>query len=210
LKIPNPPILIITERKLTGEERLLDVVEKVFKGGCKWLMVREKDLARQDLIKLVNKIVDVAGSYKATVIVNNDFETAVACDADGVHLTAAASISNVRRIIGSDKMIGVSAHSLEETLKAEREGADYVTLSPIFKSISKKFDTRQPLGVNRLRDIVNKVSIPVIALGGINAENAKLCIEAGAAGVALLGYVMAAGDPCEAVAKLTSLFITSH
>jgi len=202
LKIPNPPLLVITDRKITGEERLIDVVEGVFRGGCRWLMVREKDLPRQELSKLVCKIVKIAGDYGAVVVVNKDYEVADACGAGGVHLPWGFPIEESREKIGPNKLLGVSAHSLEEALEAERRGADYITLSPIFKTVSKKHDNHPPLGVEKIREVVRKVSIPVIALGGITRYNVKLCLEAGASGVAVIGSIMASDNPEEATREI--------
>ncbi len=105
------------------------------------------------------------------------------------------SVEEARERIGPEKLLGVSAHSLEEALEAERRGADYITLSPVFKPVSKQHDPRPLLGVEKLRETTTKVSIPVIALGGITRENVKLCLEAGASGVAVLGNVMASNNP---------------
>lgn len=203
-RIPDPPLLVITDRKLAGgENRLLKIVEEALRGGCRWIMVREKDLPKEELTKLACGITGIAKDYGAAVVVNTDLEAAAKCNAAGVHLPWGLQIEEARRKIGREKLLGVSTHSLEEALEAERSGADYITLSPVFKPTSKQ-DTRKPLGLEKLREICLKVSIPVIALGGITEENASLCIEAGAAGVAVLGAVMASGNPKKTVEEIIS------
>ncbi|HID04941.1 MAG TPA: thiamine phosphate synthase [Aigarchaeota archaeon] len=204
-KIPDPPLLVITDRKLAGGgDRLLTVVESVFRGGCRWVLIREKDLVNTgELIKLTCKITDMARSYGAVVQVNTDCGAAAKCNASGVHLPWGKPVEIVRERLGQEKLLGVSAHSLEEALEAEKRGADYITLSPIFKPISKP-KPRNPVGVEKLKEIASRVSIPVIALGGVTGDNARLCVEAGAAGVAVLGYVMASEDPERTVKEIIS------
>jgi thiamine-phosphate pyrophosphorylase len=137
------------------------------------------------------------------VVVNGDVAAARAAGAHGVHLPRNQSVARAREALGAGAVIGVSAHDEAEAAAAEREGADYVTLSPVFASISKP-GYGPGVGLEGLARIARRVSIPMVALGGIDAGNAALCLAAGARAVAVLGAVMAAPDPRTATARLVA------
>jgi len=194
-RLPDPPLLVITARAFTRRP-IRAVVAHVFAGGCRWLMVREKDLADRALAGMVRDFLEIARPYRALVTVNGNVEVAAETGAHGVHLQRADQVKPARQRLGRRALIGVSAHSLEEALEAARAGADYVTLSPIFASISKPgYGPPGDEGLEMLRAVARAVRVPVVALGGITAQNTPRCLEAGAAGVAVLGRVMGALDP---------------
>ncbi len=193
MRLPQPPLLVITDRRL-ARQPLLPLIEAILAAGARWVMVREKDLTGAELTELTRAIVERARRAGALVVVNTHASVAAACGADGVHLPQGFPVAEARRIVGPGRWVGVSTHSREEALQAAEEGADYITLSPIFPSISKP-GYGPPLGLETLREVARAVPIPVIALGGITPENARACLEAGAAGIAVLGAVMAAEDP---------------
>ena len=195
-RLPDPPLLVITDRTMT-ERPLADVVEAAFKGGCRWLMLREKDLDATAREALAAEIMAVAKPYGAQVIINRDY----AASADGIHLPQGCSVSEARRLVGPGGLIGVSAHSLNEARSAAEAGVDYVTLSPIFLTASKP-GYGPTLGLDGLRQIADSIPTPIIALAGVDADNAAACLKAGAAGVAVMGGVMAAADPEAATAAL--------
>ena len=193
MNLPQPPLLVITDRRL-ARRPLLAVIEAILTAGGRWVMVREKDLPEDELASLVRAIIRLARRVGGGVVVNTWASVAAACEADGVHLPQGLSVAEARRIVGPGRWVGVSTHNLEEALRAVEEGADYITLSPIFPSVSKP-GYGPALGVETLRMVARAVSIPVVALGGITPENARACREAGAAGIAVLGSVMTAEDP---------------
>ncbi len=200
MSLPEPPLLVITDRRMA--RRLLPaVVAEALAGGCRWLLVREKDLPQSALIALVKEILDLARPYSAWVGVSADAQATIEAAAHGVHLPQGADVQSVRAQIGATRWIGVSAHSRSEVEAAAAVGADYVTLSPIFPTQSKP-GYGPALGLTTLRRVAQAAPIPVIALGGITAENAASCIEAGAAGVAVMGEIMRAADPATAVQRL--------
>ena len=199
-EIPRPPLLLITDRKLVGE-RLLEVVEESLVAGCKWVMIREKDLPVGELEKLIKQFIRLAEKYSAKLVLNGYPELVVKHNLYGVHLPWGFSIREVRAIVGEERLVGVSTHSVEEAIKAEKEGADYITLSPIFKSISKK-DYDRTLGLETLGYVAKRVSVPVIALGGITPENAGECVKHGAKGVAVIGTVLLSRNPRQTVKLL--------
>ncbi len=193
MKLPEPPLLVITDRRL-ARRPLLYLIEEILGAGARWIMVREKDLPEDELTSLVRALLEPARRVGAFVVVNARASVAAACGADGVHLPQGFPVAEARSIVGPGRWVGVSTHNLEEALRAAEEGADYITLSPIFPPTSKP-GYGPPLGLETLREVARAVSIPVIALGGITPENARACREAGAAGIAVLGSVMAAEDP---------------
>lgn len=196
MRLPQPPLLVITDRR-RARRPLLELLEELFAAGVRWVMVREKDLPETELAALVEEVVRRARAWGAAVVVNGHAGVAAACGADGVHLPQGFSVAEARRLVGPDRWVGVSAHNLEEAQRAAAAGADYITLSPIFTPVSKP-DYGPPLGLEALRQVARAVPIPVIALGGITPANARSCLEAGAAGIAVLGGLMEATDPQEA------------
>ena len=194
--LPEPPLLVITDRTMT-ERPLVEVVEAVFEGGCRWLMLREKDLDAAAREILASEIIELAKPYGAHVIVNRDF----VAGADGIHLPQGCSVTQARKLAVEGGLLGVSTHSLDEAMRAADAGADYVTPSPIFPTASKP-GYGPALGLDGLRHVADSIPIPVVALGGVDAHNAAACLEAGAMGVAVMGAVMGADDPEAAVAAL--------
>ena len=195
-----PSLLLITDRNNTALP-LSDVLAQALRAGCRWIMIREKDLATAELCPVVEATVTVAKDFGATVSVNNDFTAASICKVKAVHLPQGQPVATIRRVMGPETLIGVSAHSVAEAQLAAAEGANYVTASPVFATDSKPGygPALEPEG---LAQIVASVRIPVLALGGVTAENAASCIAAGAAGVAVMGSVMRAQNPGAIVGDL--------
>tara|TARA_A100001037_G_scaffold292967_1_gene308971 strand:+ start:22 stop:645 length:624 start_codon:yes stop_codon:yes gene_type:complete len=195
-----PSLLLITDRNNTALP-LSDVLAQALQAGCRWIMIREKDLATAELCPVVEATVIVAKDFGATVSVNNDFTAASICKVKAVHLPQGQPVATIRRVMGPETLIGVSAHSVAEAQLAAAEGANYVTASPVFATDSKPGygPALEPEG---LAQIVASVRIPVLALGGVTAENAASCIAAGAAGVAVMGSVMRAQNPGAIVGDL--------
>jgi len=173
----------ITDRRSAGgPEALLALIERNARLGVEWFQIREKDLDGRALAALVAGAIRRAPAAK--VIVNSRLDVALACGAAGLHLPADSPPPRaLHPVCPPDFLIGVSCHTAEELVRAEREGADYAFFSPVFRPLSKD-DPRPVHGLDGLRRACSLVRIPVLALGGITAENAPLCIEAGAAGIA--------------------------
>ena len=196
MRLPVPPLLLISDRS-QARRPLDEIAAAAFAGGCRWFSLREKDLPVAERRALLGKLVALGGRYGATVSVHEDIDTAIHASADAVHLPSGASPEVARgRLPGA--LIGASAHSAEEASALLHTGADYVTVSPVFISASKP-GYGPALGVDGLASIVAQAPGPVIALGGITAENAALCLSAGAQGIAVMGEVMRAADPQAAV-----------
>ncbi len=187
-----PPLLVISDRR-QARQPLQQVVEAVFAGGCRWFSLREKDLPAEDRGALLRDLVALGRRYGAVVTAHEDIEAVAAVGADGVHLPSGGSPAAARaRLPGA--LIGASAHSADEASALLRAGADYVTASPVFITASKP-GYGPALGLDGLARIVAQAPGPVLALGGITAENAAACFTAGARGIAVMGEVMRAADP---------------
>jgi thiamine-phosphate pyrophosphorylase len=185
-------LLVISDRHQAGRP-LVEIAEAVFAGGCRWLSLREKDLPPEERCSLLAALVALGHRFGAAVTAHEDIEAVAAVGADGVHLPSATGPETARARL-PERLIGVSAHSAAEAASLLRAGADYVTVSPVFLTASKP-GYGPALGLDGLSRIVAEASGPVIALGGITAENAASCIAAGAIGVAVMGEIMRAADP---------------
>jgi thiamine-phosphate pyrophosphorylase len=157
-----------------------EVAARASRDGVEMIQIRAKQLSARDLDSLVRTVLRVARN--ASVLVNTRTDVALACGAHGVHLPAGSmSPETIRRIAPAGFLVGVSCHTLDELQAAEREGADFAVYGPVFPSVTKSLS---PIGIEAFREAVASVRLPVYALGGVTAENAPQCIQAGAAGVA--------------------------
>ena len=192
----KPLLCYVTDRRslagapdLAGKV-LLQKIEQAAKAGVDWIQIREKDLCGQELVKLAEQTILRAGS-SSSVLVNDRVDVACAAGAAGVHLGEnSLPPSEVRKLVNrggarANFLVGVSAHSLEGALQAEQAGADYVIFGPVYTTPSKA-GFGEPQGVQRLKEVCNRLTIPVLAIGGITQENAGECVVAGAAGIAAI------------------------
>lgn len=177
---------------------LLQRIEQAAKAGVDWIQIREKDLSGRELTNLVGQAIPRVASGTA-VLVNDRVDVALVTGASGVHLgERSLPLSEAKkfvgqRLAGKKFLVGVSAHSLEGATQAAHEGADYLIFGPVFATPSKA-GFGQPQGLQRLGDVCHRVTIPVLAIGGITLENARDCMAAGAAGIAAIRLFQDADD----------------
>lgn len=188
---------------------LHDSIRRAAAAGAGWIQIREKDLETRALLELARNAVAETRPTPVRVFVNDRLDVALAAAAAGVHLGEKSlpleAVTGWRRSAGrSDFLIGVSCHSLESARVAARGGANYIFFGPVFATPSKAA-FGQPQGIERLREICASVEIPVLAIGGVNAENARACIAAGAAGIAAIRLFQEAKDEGELAALLKAI-----
>jgi thiamine-phosphate pyrophosphorylase len=193
-------LLVITDRH-QARHPLEAVAAAVGRGGGRWLLFRDKDLGQRERRDLALRLARIAAEQGFAFSVSVDIELAAAVGATGVHLQAAAQVAAARERL-ADAVIGLSAHSLADVAAAAAAGADYVTLSPIFLTESKP-GYGPALGIESLRTAA-AIGIPVLALAGVTAATAGVCLAAGASGVAVMGEVMRAQDPACVVRELVA------
>ena len=183
----------VTDRAWTGKQSLYEQVECALKGGVTCVQLREKDLNDEDFLKEAIEISALCKQYGVPFFINDNVEIAIRCHADGVHVGQDdMDAGQVRKRVGDDMMIGVSVHSVEEALKAVKDGADCLGAGAVF-STSTKTDTNI-LKKETLRDICNTVDIPVVAIGGIGKSNISELAGTGIDGVAMVSAIFASND----------------
>jgi thiamine-phosphate pyrophosphorylase len=191
-KLEDIDFYMITDSNLTKNGIVSDVSNAV-KAGCKIVQYREKGKSTKDMIDEAKNLKKICND-KAIFLINDRIDVALAVDADGVHVGQDdIDITTARRLLGDDKIIGLTVHNLEEAFKAERLGFDYIGVAPIFKTDTKK-DALEPCGIEMIKTIRNKVNIPIVAVGGINKQNLKGVICAGADSAVSINAVLASND----------------
>jgi thiamine-phosphate pyrophosphorylase len=192
---------VITDRRAAGGRRLRTVVRDALEGGARLVQLREKNLDGGPLLDLALELVDEVRRVDARLLVNDRIDVALAAGADGVVLPADSFPTEVaRRLLGPTRVVARSTHSAAEVARAAYEGCDFVLFGPVFATPAKAA-YGPPQGLEALRAAAAQ-SIPVFAVGGITADNARQAIDAGARGVAVIREVMEAADPRRSVRRL--------
>jgi len=194
-------VCIVTDRHATRSRPLASVVRAALEGGARLVQLREKDLEGGPLLSLCEELLVETRRFGAKLLVNERIDVAVAAGADGVVLPADSFPTAVARsLLGEGKIVGRSTHSAVEVERAVRDGCDFAFFGPVFATPSKAA-FGEPQGVERLASVA-KLGIPLIAIGGIDANNASRTIAAGAHGIAVIREAMSAADPKAAVERL--------
>lgn len=185
-------------------ETLLSVCEKVLENGATFLQIREKDLNKAAFEQEAAQLQALCSRYHVPFVVNDSVEIALQCDADGVHVGQSDIKGRyIRAMIGPDKILGISAGTVEEAIAAEKAGADYIGVGAVFGTSTKK--NARNLTIEKLQEIRSAVQIPVVAIGGIHAANLMQLSGSGVDGVAVISAIFAAEDPGKATAQLRIL-----
>lgn len=198
-------LYLITDRKQVRNSNLLAVMEGALRGGVKAVQLREKDLSSKELYDTALGMRELTSRFGAKLFINDRIDIALAADADGVHLGGESMpVRAARKLLGKDKLIGVSCHDRASALAADEKGADFITFGPVYDTPSKA-RYGDPVGIAALRETAGLLRIPVIALGGVKRENAGEVISAGAHGIAVISAIIAADNPENEAAELTAL-----
>ena len=188
-----------------NEEKFLKTIEEAILGGVSVVQIREKTAETLDFYNLAVKVKEITTKYDIPLIINDRVDIALAIDADGVHVGQSDMPCDVtRRLIGEDKILGVSAATIEEAKKAENDGADYIGTGAVFPTKTKK--DAESITKKDLTDIAKSINIPVVAIGGITIENAGELKDTGIAGLSVVSAIMSADDPKKASKKLLNIF----
>jgi len=198
----NYDLYIITDQRISHVKSHLEVAEAVLAGGATVIQFRDKEMEDSEAIEVCRKIYELTKKKGIPFIVNDRVEVAKIVKADGVHLGQEdQSLDFARKILNQNQIIGISVETVEQAIKAEKEGADYLGVGPIYPTATK-LDAGRELGVARLKEIKEAVNIPVIAIGGINENNLEEVLKVGADGVAIISAVVGAPDITQACRKL--------
>lgn len=183
----------VTDRTWLGNETLYEQVEKALRGGATLVQLREKDLPEADVQKEAEELLELCHRYGVLLILDDDVELAAKVGADGVHIGQSdMELAHARAILGPDKIIGVTAKTVEQAKAAEAGGADYLGSGAVFGSATKK--DAIPMKHELLEEICHSVKIPVVAIGGITAENVLQLKGRGMAGIAVVSGIFACKD----------------
>ena len=201
----------VTDRAWLEGRALPDVVEEVLANGATFLQVREKGMDHDAFLAEASILKEQAARYHVPFVVNDAVEVALACGADGVHVGQSdIQGRDIRALIGPDKILGISANTVDTALAAQTAGADYIGVGAVFGTTTKR-DARN-LSVAQLKEICNAVDIPVVAIGGISADNILELRGSGVDGVAVVSAIFAQPDPGAAARRLRALAeeLTAH
>lgn len=195
----------ITDQAWLKENQMLsDVVKEVLEHGATFLQIREKDLEPEAFEIEAEKLRTLCSQYHVPFVVNDSVEIALQCDADGVHVGQSdIKGRDIRALIGPDKILGISAGTVEEAIHAEKAGADYIGVGAVFGTTTKK--NARTMSLEQLQAISNAVSIPVVAIGGISQQNVMQLAGSGVDGIAVISAIFADNNPGQATETLLTL-----
>jgi len=202
-------LYLVTNRRQTCGRLLVDTVHAALDGGVPAVQLREKDLLGAELLSLATELRDLTARYGAALLINDRIDVAMAVEADGVHLAQnGVPPTTARRLLGTDRAIGVSTHSPAEVAAAIESGADFLVFGPVYRTPSK-VPFGLPRGPDELARVTSSAQVPVVAIGGITADRVPEVRKAGASGVAVISAIMSAEDPTRAARELLAAIADS-
>jgi thiamine-phosphate pyrophosphorylase len=200
VRLPNPPLLLVTDRT-QARLPLEEIVARACAGGCRWVSLREKDLPSDEQVMLARSLAPIAQRFGARLTLHGDADLARAAGLDGVHISAHGDASAARATLGPHALIGISIHSAAEAAALDPAVVDYAVAGPAYLTASKP-GYGPALGPADLVAICRGARVPIVAIGGIELENAAAVMAAGAAGIAVMGSIMRADDPGKVIKDL--------
>ena len=200
-------VYLVTDHRNKTDEEFLRIIEESIKGGTSIVQLREKTASTKDFYQLALKVKEITRKYDVPLLINDRIDIAIAVDSEGVHIGQDDMPADIaRKIIGEDKILGVSASTVEEAEKAQEDGADYIGSGAVFPTATK--DDADSVSKEELKEIVESIDIPVVAIGGITLENAVTLKDTGIAGFSVVSAIMSADDPKEASQKLREIYFS--
>ena len=186
-------------------EKFLNTIEEAIKGGVSVVQIREKTADTLEFYNLALQVKEITTKYNVPLIINDRVDVALAIDADGVHVGQSDMPCDItRKLIGEDKILGVSAATIEEAKKAERDGADYIGTGAVFPTKTK--DDAPSITKKDLKEITESINIPTVAIGGITLENASQLKDTGIAGLSVVSAIMSSDNPKKSSEELLNIF----
>ena len=200
-------VYLVTDRRNKTDEEFLNIIEEAIKGGTTVVQLREKTASTKEFYDLALRVKEITSRYGVPLLINDRIDIALAIDSEGVHIGQDDMPADIaREIIGKDKILGVSASTVEEAKKAENDSADYIGSGAVFPTATK--DDADSVSKEELKEIVDSIDIPVVAIGGITVENASSLKDSGIAGFSVVSAIMSAEDPKEASKKLKEIYFS--
>ena len=200
-------VYLVTDRRNKTDEEFLNIIEEAIKGGTTIVQLREKTASTKEFYDLALRVKEITSRYGVPLLINDRIDIALAIDSEGVHIGQDDMPAGIaREIIGEDKILGVSASTVEEAKKAEIDSADYIGSGAVFPTATK--DDADSVSEEELKEIVDSIDIPVVAIGGITIENAHTLKASGIAGFSVVSAIMSAEDPKEASEKLKEIYFS--
>jgi len=202
-------LYVLTDHSLSHGRSNAEIIQEAVAGGADAIQLRDKGYTAKQLFQEALELRNIARRSSVPFIINDRVDIALAVDADGVHLGQDdLPIAWARKLLGNDKIIGISTHNVEEAVQAEKDGADYVSIGCVFPTTTK-LDTHPLTALERITDVKKSVSIPVVAIGGIKEENAAQVGKAGADCIAVISAVVSAVDIKETTKRLWETFMAA-
>lgn len=187
--LDNIGLYFITDRNLTKKTIISDVISAI-NAGVKIIQYREKELSTREMYQEAKTIRDITREKNVILIINDRIDIALAVSADGIHIGQDDMPFDItRRILGEDKIIGLTVHNTEEAILGEKLGADYLGVSPIFATATKK-DAGEPAGIELIKKVKKAVKTPLVAIGGINYENVDQVLNTGIVNIAVISAIV--------------------
>jgi thiamine-phosphate pyrophosphorylase len=195
-------LFLVTDRHQTKGRPLVPLLQRVLTAAAPAIQLRERDLSARELVTLALELQAVTASRRSQLLINDRIDVALALEGVGVHLRSnSLPVSVARQVLGTQRLLGISVHAVEEAVQVESQGADYIVLGPIYETPSKQM-FGPPLGIHTLERACRLVRLPIIGIGGVTAGRAREMRRAGAFGVAVITAVLGAADVESATREL--------
>ena len=195
-------LFLVTDRHQAKGRPLVPLLQRVLTAAAPAIQLRERDLSARELVTLALELQAVTASRRSQLLINDRIDVALALEGVGVHLRSnSLPVSVARQVLGTQRLLGISVHAVEEAVQVESQGADYIVLGPIYETPSKQM-FGPPLGIHTLERACRLVRLPIIGIGGVTAARAREMRRAGAFGVAVITAVLGAADVESATREL--------